>query len=161
MDALEVGQAFDEMKKDIIAGTMTPEKQKKIDVVLDAWEEKSAQITEYEQKALAQADEMKTLTEALEQKGIENGEVNRRVDELEASFARNKNNERREDVAFNRTDEFKGMNEWCREGTDGLSEETKALLRTDSAVDGGVLTTTEMDPNITKKITEIDPLRGV
>jgi HK97 family phage major capsid protein len=42
-----------------------------------------------------------------------------------------------------------------------MSTEQKVLLRTDSAVDGGILAPSELDNQIMKKITEIDPIRSI
>ncbi len=160
MEPHEIGAAFEELKKEVASSRMDPEKVERLNVVLDGWETKSAEVTAANSEITKQSLELKSLTEELEKKGVENGEINKRVDELEATFARNKNAGLPPE-AFSTTEEYKAMTDWCREGTEGISMEQKALLRTDSAVDGGVLTTSEMDPVITKKITEIDPFRSV
>ena len=157
-----IGQAFEELKLEVKAGRLESEKLDKINIVLDSWEEKSAKIVELETQETTHATEVKELKAALELKGEEAGQIRTRVDELEAAYAR------RSEIQSGHVgaDEYKGLdtwqalNEYCRIGDD-VNEEQKALLRTDSAVDGGVLTTTEMDSSITKKIVEIDPLRGI
>lgn len=160
LTAKEVSEAFDELKLEVKKGRIETEKMDKIDVVLDAWETKSSEIVTANAAVDAQKLEIKELTESLEKKGVENSEVNKRVDELEASFARNKSIQEG-GTDFTKTDEYKAMVDWAREGPLNMGLENKALLRTDSAVDGGVLTTTEMDPVIVKKITEIDEFRSL
>jgi HK97 family phage major capsid protein len=62
---------------------------------------------------------------------------------------------------YKESPEYKALNSFVREGTDKLSSEEKALLRSDSGVDGGYLTIPEMDTTIIKAITEISPVRQV
>lgn len=79
------------------------------------------------------------------------------IEALEGEVARKSQNS---DVDYKQLPEYKALHELV---TLGYVEdpEVKALLRTDSNADGGFLTTTEMDNTITKKITEISPVRSV
>jgi len=59
------------------------------------------------------------------------------------------------------SDEFKAINLFVTKGLEFMDPEQKAILRTDSDVQGGFLVQTEMDNVITKKITEISAIRSI
>lgn len=88
-------------------------------------------------------------------------EVKTRIDCLEAELARGLKGQANDAEDFRGTPEFKALEEFCRKGEARMDEEHKVLLRTDSDIDGGVTTAPEMDSMITKRIVEIDPVRGV
>ncbi len=129
----------------------------KINAFLDEQETVNQKLTaelNEVKKAEAQVLELK---KDLDEKGVEAGEQRTRIDLLEKHLARSGDPEQKN---YKDGAEFKAFNNWCRDG-DESSEEFKALLRTDSAVDGGYLVTGEMDTAITKKIIEIDGMRQV
>lgn len=156
----EVGRAFEEMKSLISSGIIDETKMAKLNIVLDAHEESNQKLVtaqnEIKQHELAVAE----LKSELEVKGEEAGKVRERVDELEAAYARRQGINEHGVADYHETDEYKALNTWCKLGDTNTPLEIKALLRTDSAVDGGLLTMTEMDTVILKKIIEIDPIRG-
>lgn len=163
---LEVGQAVDALRSEVEKkGFIDQDKIARLHLVLDDHEEKSGKITALEQSKITLEQDVKELKELREQHAEAEkislaaaGEFKGRIDTLEAEIARGINVNL--PANFRDTDEYKALNEYCRFG-DRMPEEQKQLLRTDSAVDGGVLTTTEMDTVITKKITEFDPVRSV
>lgn len=57
--------------------------------------------------------------------------------------------------------EYKALNMFAAKGLDFVDTEAKALLRSDSDTAGGYLTSSEMDNEIIKKITEISAVRQV
>ncbi len=58
------------------------------------------------------------------------------------------------------TDEYKALNLYCK-NPELVQADQKALLRTDTNVDGGFLVAAEMDTTMIKKITEIDAFRAL
>jgi HK97 family phage major capsid protein len=156
----EVQNAVLELKALVLEGRIDPDKKARLDNVLDQYETKNQEITAAQQNILGAQYEIQTLKNELEEKGINAGVIRERMDAMEAEFARRSAN-RSDPDAYRDTPEFKALNKWCAVGDSGIDLETKALLRTDSAVDGGTLVLNEMDSEITKKITEIDQLRSV
>lgn len=77
---------------------------------------------------------------------------------LEGEIARKVNTN--PDIDYKQLPEYKALEEMVIKGVIE-DPEVKQLLRTDSDPAGGFLTTTEMDNQITKKITEISPVRAV
>ncbi len=63
--------------------------------------------------------------------------------------------------SYKDTAEYKALNLFASKGVAELSIEEKALLRTDSDTSGGYLTSSEVDSQIIKLITEISPVRQV
>jgi HK97 family phage major capsid protein len=154
-----VTQLRDEVEK---KGFIDKDKIEKLNVVLDQAEEKAQKITTLEQQAITlgeQIVEVKEAREELQKAGeLAIAEMKGRVDQLEAELARSVATSRPSNYAD--LDEYKALNEWCRQGVN-MDAEQKAYLRTDSAVQGGILTPTELDTELTKKIVEIDPIRSV
>ncbi len=64
-------------------------------------------------------------------------------------------------VNYKETEEYKALNLFAAKGLDHVDMEAKALLRTDSDTAGGYLTSSEMDNEIIKLITEVSPVRQV
>ncbi len=88
-------------------------------------------------------------------------EMTERCNALEISVAQSGNGKK--NLNYKDNPEYKALNRFCQvgEGRD-LSEEHKALLRTDSDVEGGFLVDDpEFDNVILKKITEISNIRQV
>jgi HK97 family phage major capsid protein len=157
----EIGQAVTELRAEVKKAVRNPEKEQKIHDFLDTAEEKVIQpLARAAQEIKNRENEVKDLQARLEASGKTGAEVKARVDALEAELARGDYRSKVE-RNYKEGDEYKALNGFCRQGLNGMTPEHKALLRTDSAVDGGFLTTTEMDTEITKKITEIDPIRSV
>ena len=156
---LEVGQAVDELRKSVEAGTMTEEKSAKIDVILDSYEEKNQEIVKANQQILAQDENIKAFKSELEEKGVEAGKIREQVEQLELALAKSVSGP--SNGNYRDSEEFKAFNSYVIEGEDRISAEVKAELRTDSATEGGVLVVPEMENMILKQITEIDPIRSI
>lgn len=141
VDAQEIMVAVTALREEFEKKTIDHEKIDKIEAFLDEQEKKN-------QTLLVEKKQLETRE----------AELTERLDTLEIELARagggsEKNN-------YKESLEYKSLNNYCKFGTD-IDQEQKALLRTDSDVAGGFLTTTEMDTEITKKITEISNIRSV
>ena len=159
LDSIQV--AVKELRAEVEKKNANPEKLAKLHEFLDGAEEKVFQPIARANAEIAKREtEVKELRERLETTGKSSAEIKARVDALEAEIARGEYRSKG-DRNWKEAPEFKALNEFCRVGINAVGAEHKALLRTDSAVDGGFLTTSEMDSEITKKITEIDPIRSV
>lgn len=148
-------------------GFIDKEKVERLNAVLDGAEASNQKLVATEAKAIQlEADivelkELKGRYEESEKVALTGaGELKGQINALEAEVARGLARTA-SDGNFRDTEEYKALNEFCRGGLEGVTEEQKALLRTDSAIDGGLLTTNEMDSVITKKIEEVDPVRTV
>lgn len=78
--------------------------------------------------------------------------------ELEVELARKSS---QSGVNYKETAEYKALNAFAKGGMSNVEMEQKDLLRSDNDVQGGYLTTAEMDNAIIRKITEISPVRQV
>jgi len=90
------------------------------------------------------------------------GELKERMAELEIALARSSSSPGK--ANYKESNEFKAMQAFCIGGEKGLAlqaEEVKAALRTDIDPSGGYLVHSEMDTSVLKKVTEIDPIRGI
>lgn len=99
----------------------------------------------------------KTITQ-LKQTEINKDEFKERMDSLEIELARSAPSVK---LNYKELPEYKAMNAMIKTGIDNLSQENKALLRTDNDTAGGYLVSTEMDNVITKKITEVSNIRSI
>ena len=115
--------------------------QAKAEASLEASEKKNAEIV---------ANEVKTREK------LENLEG--QYKDLEVEMARKSE---QSGVDYKELPEYKALNILAKGGMDALESEQKALLRTDNDVQGGYLTTSEMDNAIIRAITEISPVRQV
>ena len=86
-------------------------------------------------------------------------EMKERMDVLESELARSGG--KGEGKNYRESEEFKALEQFIKKDIYLLSPEQKAVLRTDSDVQGGFLVMTEMDNQITKKITEISAIRSI
>ena len=138
----EVKQAFSALQEELKKDIPSKEVMEKINVTLDAQEEKNQALT-LEIKARETAER----------------ELKEQVDALEGEIAR----KGMTDIGGSHKDspEYKALQALIVKGETGVSIEEKNLLRTDSDTAGGYLTTTEMDNQITKGITEISPVRSL
>lgn len=140
-------------------------KVKRINVVLDAYEAKNAELTKVQQDSANLVVDLKELKELrLEEKEADEKrqkEIKGQIDDLEAEVARNAQKPTDANPhAYREGEEYKAVNNFCRLGSD-ITIEEKALLRTDIAADGGILVPKELDNVITKKIVEIDGMRAI
>jgi len=94
---------------------------------------------------------------AQERKDLE--DVKEQVKDLEIELARK--SVAGEGADFKEAPEYKALNMFASKGVEALDMEAKALLRTDSDTAGGYLTSSEMDNEIIRLITEISPVRQV
>lgn len=161
----EVASAVSELREEIKRKSGTDhEKIEQIQTFLDSHEEKVNQpLVRAQLETEKREAEIKELSEKLEKtlkdQGERDSEVKDQIQALELELARG--GKGKETPDYHESDEYKALSTFCQYGERGLSDEQKQLLRTDSAVDGGFLVITEMDTQITKKITEIDPIRSV
>lgn len=120
----------------------------------------SAEFKEFEEKTRSTLDEQEEknqkLIADLEAERKQREELSEKFDELQVSMARKTESG---DVHYKDTPEFKALNTLCAHGIDAVEE--KQLLRSDNDVQGGYLTSNEMDTAIIKAITEISPVRQV
>jgi len=155
----EVGDAVAELHKAIKKGTLTEAKSEKIDIVLDAYETKNQELVAVLSQAKKNEDAVTELKAELEAKGVEAGKTRELVDKLEIALAKSITSN---DGANHReSPEYKAFERFVMMDADKLTMEIKAELRTDSATEGGVLVTSEMESQIVKAITEIDPIRQI
>ena len=98
------------------------------------------------QKLVAQIAEEKNLREELGEK----------YDAMQVEMIRKTSGGK---VDYKETEEYKALNLMAKGGLGALDSEQKALLRSDSDVDGGYLTNSEFDTEIIRKITEISAVR--
>lgn len=128
----------------------------------DEFEKKSPNLDKIDaiEKSL-EAQETKNQVLLADIKGREklNDEMKERVDALEIELARSGG--AGDTKNFKDSEEYKTLQMFCTKGTDFLTQEQKATLRTDNDVQGGYLVSAEMDNTITKEITEISAIRSI
>ena len=108
----------------------------------DEREQKLVKDMAAERKAAEEkSDEFKDRLEAMEKELVSGGSGNKKD--------------------YKQSGEYKALTDFTRKGFEGMSPESKALLRGDDATQGGYLTMPEMDDMIIKEITEISPVRSV
>lgn len=159
----EVHTAVGELRHDLEQKSVDHDKVVRIGTFLDTYEEKVnqplAQAVAEQKKFESNLTELKAeYAEKLEAIGVTGAEQKARIDALELEVARAS---APVTESHREKPEYKAFNVWCQKGDFGINVEEKQLLRTDSDTAGGFLVTTEMDTQITKKITEIDPIRGI
>jgi HK97 family phage major capsid protein len=147
-------------------GFIDKDKIERLNEVLDGHETKNQQIVVLEQSAKNHEQAITELKEArVEVKEADEkrqAELKTQIDDLEAEVARGIETKNANDPnAYKKSEEYKALNIFCKGGEKSMSTEQKVLLRTDSAVDGGILAPSELDNQIMKKITEIDPIRSI
>ncbi len=135
----------------------------KIDTYLDAQEDLNKKRQKEMDAANAETkkveDELSCAKEDMEAQGVKASEQSTRLEVLEATMARGMGSNSNDPKAFKSTPEYKALNRYCKEGLQIFTPEEKQLLRTDSAVSGGILVDTEMESFITKQIIELDDFR--
>ncbi len=152
----EVKKATHELHTLVERNSLSDEVKSKINEVCDGYETKNAEFVQLKAKADASDEEIKELGTKLEAEGKSRSEIQERVETLESEMS---HKAARADADYHEAPEYKALHGWVATGD--FAPEEKALLRTDSAVSGGFLVTTEMDSEITKKIVEIDGIRGI
>jgi HK97 family phage major capsid protein len=156
-----VVKATEELRAEIKSVRQDRDKIERINDFLDTMEEKVNQpLVLAQEQAKTHALEIKELQEKLEQAGATESEAKERIEALELEVARGRKSGNPA-IDHKESPEYKALNVWCKKGEHRVDAETKQLLRTDSAVEGGVLVTSELDSVITKQITEIDPIRAI
>lgn len=168
----KVMETLTELRKEVEKkGFIDKDKVVRLEEVLASYEDQNQKlvIVEGQAKALKEdVSELKTLKVQYEEEKGESlekaKELKTQINDLEAEVARGTARQIENDPeAYKETSqEYKSLNQWCIEGERIFMEaEHKALLRTDSSTEGGVLVVSELDSQITKKIVEIDPLRSI
>lgn len=140
-DAQEIMVAVTALREEFEKKTVDYEKIDKIEAFLDEQEKKN--------QALLVDKKQLELREV---------ETKERIDLLEVELARSGGSA--DEKNYKDSKAYKALNNYCKLGMD-IDSEQKALLRTDSDVSGGYLTTVELDTEITRKITEISNIRSV
>ena len=141
VDAQKVMEAVTSLREEFDKKTTDFEKIDKIEEFLQKQEAKNQELVQAKALAEKQADEVKE-----------------RMDALEVELARSGGTGDQKD--YKDSEEYKALNNYCALG-EKLDSDQKALLRTDSDVAGGFLTTVELDSEIIRKITEISAVRSV
>ena len=139
--AQDVMNALGELRTEMEKKAPDMEKVERLNTALDEQEEKNQQVVAEQKRIEGLAEDQKE-----------------RIDALEVEIARAGPSVKQN---YRDSDEYKAMNELCRGGLEMLNSEQKALLRTDSDVSGGFLVASELDSEITKKITEISNIRSI
>lgn len=158
----ELGHAWNEFREELERKTQgLSEDHDKVERLQTFFNEYEDKVNQPLTRAIAEAKQHKADIDELKEKlgaaGATETEQKARIDALELSFShRNKS----ADESYRDSEEYKALNTYCR-NPEFLEPEQKALLRTDINADGGFLVPEEMDAEITKKITEIDPIRSV
>jgi HK97 family phage major capsid protein len=153
----QVGRAVDELRKEVEKKSIDGAKLERLNIVLDAYEKKNQEITMAQEAAKSAEESVKELKRELETKGVEAGKIREQVDHLEMIIAKQSTGS----PNFREAPEYKSFETYIRHGVGGPNGVELKALRTDSATEGGVLVTTEMEGQILKKITEIDPIRSI
>lgn len=162
----EVMTALTDLRQEVEKKSVDHDKVARINEFLDGVEEKVIQPLQAQQQAAqtfetTQAElktELSELKEKLKAAGSSESEYKKRIDALELEIAHGR---AKQDPDYKQSAEYKALQAFCVRGLDHMDMETKQLLRTDSMTEGGYLVPVEMDMAITKKITEIDPIRSV
>lgn len=154
----QVNEAVGELRAEMKKAFPDEEKLARIDKVLDAQEELNQAHVQANLRAEAQAEEIKSLKDELEKKGVAEGEIRTQVEALELALAHAGNSQ---DPDYREGPEFKAFESYFRKGEKALEPDEFKTLRTDSGPDGGFLVPVEMDNMIQKKIVELDPIRAV
>ncbi len=164
----EIMTAVTALRKEVEKKGMIDEtKVERLNIVLDGYESKNQQLTLLEQNAKNLETDIKEIKKLREEEAeagnVKSIELKQQITDMEAEIARGITTKNASDPdAFRDTPEYKSLNLYCKEGERIMfQEEHKVLLRTDAAVDGGILVPSELDTQITKKIVEIDPIRGI
>ena len=141
----DVLEATGEMRK-MIEGKIVAddEKMAKIDEALDAFEKVNQKQTVEYLAAKKREDE------ALDRLAVLEAEMAKRVGPV--------GDPKREEQL---TEEYKAFEQWFKVGDRATPAEQKAQLRTDDDTSAGYLVPDSVDSNLLKKITEIDPMRGL
>ncbi len=138
----DISEAVGELRKEFEKKSPNFEKIEVIEKALETHETKNQEVI---------------LQLKQSEKGAE--ELKQRMDEMEVELARAGGPG--EGKNYKESEEYKALDVFVKEGMMGITAEMKASLRTDSDVQGGFLVATEMDNVITKKITEISPIRSI
>ncbi len=139
--AADVMEAVTALRAEIDKQSPNLEKIDKIQVFLDEQEKKNQEFLTEHKSYIDREAELKERMNVLELELARSGG---------AGDAKN----------YKDSPEYKAMNQYCKIGNQATTEE-KQLLRTDSNIDGGFLTITVLDTEITRKITEISAIRSL
>ncbi len=149
----EVKEAFDEFQKSLDSKYVDHAKIERLNGVFDKYEEKNQALVAAQQQILSHETSIKKLREEFEAKGMEAVKLREQLDQIEIAFAKQTT---KADVNWRDRPETKSYENYIRTGEIDIK-----TLRTDTATEGGVLVTDEMENMIVKRITEIDPIRTI
>lgn len=117
-----------------------------------------AKIEVLEQALESQDEKNQAVVREMKAQETREFELKERMEALEVEIARGGASEGKD---YKQSEEYKSLQHFIKNGVHALDQEQKALLRTDSDVQGGYLVMSEMDNAITKKIVEISPIRSI
>ena len=168
----KTNKAFEELKKLVDSGEAKTsegkEKMDKINKEMDKLEESNQKLVKEQAEAKKQAAEFKELIEAEKAEDKEKiVEQKERLDALELHIAKSGSEDpetRRKQ--YMESDSFKAFQHLYKTGKADLIYDLpdlnqKALMRTDSNVEGGFLIPTELDAELRREIVEISNIRSI
>lgn len=167
-----VGRTVNELQVELKSARPDQEKVARMNEFLTTYEEKVAQPILLAQKAQeGMQSDLAELKEQMLAAGETETKAQERIDGLEVELAARVAHATAENPeAYKDSPEYKAFYTHVRVGEkrmeyqDGIiqmTEEQKALLRTDINADGGYLVPIEMDSALVKTITELDPIRAI
>ena len=162
-EILELGQAVHALREEIQKNKVDPAKVEKLNSFFDGYEERYNQPLVLAQQAAKNAEaDVTELKALLETQGTNAGEAGNRIEALELEIATRGARESAENpTEYKNSDAYKALTQYAIHGYELLDIETKQLLRTDNDLEGGFLAPSELDTEIVKQVTEIDPLRSI
>lgn len=137
----DVMKGVQELREEFDKKSPNFDKIEVIEKTLEKQEEKNQELVTEKKAAEKREDEMKERMDALE------------VELAQGGAGQGKD--------YKQSEEYKALQIWTQKGLPMLDQEQKAILRTDSDVQGGFLVPVEIDNVVTKKITEISNIRSV
>jgi HK97 family phage major capsid protein len=149
----DINSDFAEFRAELDKRIPSKETLEKITEHMLSYEEQNQKLVLADQKIKGQEDAHAELMKTVEEQAANVQEGKDRVDQLEVALARS--NEMAPDADFRETTEYKGLITWME--TAVINE----TLRTDVNVGAGFLVPSELDTEILKTITELNPVRSI
>lgn len=156
----ELRKDYDAIRKNALLG----EEKERILATLDKQEEfnqKALLAKERADNLEKEIGEQKERVDELTTKAVTADKLAEEVKALEALIAQRPGNAVDAKDAWKDSDEYKAMSDWAEKSYVKLTEEQKAVLRTDVDTSAGFLAPSEMDAELRKEIVELDPVRSL
>ena len=135
-------------------------KMERLHAALDKQEDANQKITDEMIELKAASDAVADLKDSLESRDASESEIKQAIETLQAEIARGAGSNGSGDD-YKRSDDYKALSSWATSGREGMDDQQKQLLRSDSAVSGGVLVGSEMETFITKEVIELNAMRAL